>query len=187
MTAKFQIEFNIKIKQGVHLFARLINTDTNFYLTDNSYLGEFPIEAFVTMPRALDKDGKPRFDLFTFTLKRPEDRDKIKVNDILELWDDHVEVIESFKLSNDLIIAFLKCYPGKLDGPLELTDDTDKKWTLKRYLVTTGSIETYEKIRNEGKENIFQYQLEPKGHDDSPIKSSKLRIVKPKEKDSSHT
>jgi hypothetical protein len=106
------------------------------------------------------------------------DIDKIKVNDILGLWDDYVEVTESFKLSNDRIIAFLKCYPGKLDGPLELTDDTDKKWILKRFLVTTGSIETYEKTREEEKENIFQYELEPKGHDGKPIKGSKLRITK---------
>ncbi len=129
-------------------------------------------------PRTIDKEGKPRLDLYTFVLKSKSDKGKLQVNDILELWDDHVEVIESYQLSNGHMIAFLKCYAGKLDGPLKLTDDANKKWILKRYLTVTGSFETYEKTSQQEKENIFQYLLEPQDHDTKPTEGSKLSIYK---------
>lgn len=177
MSAKFQIEYIGPTQKKVYIFSKLINTDVRFQLTDSSYLGEFPIVASITQPRALDKEGKPRFDLYAFTLKRPQDKNQIKINDILELRDDHVEVIDSFKLSDGRIITLLKCYPGKLERQLELADDINKKWVLRQYLIITGSFDTYEKIRKEEKENIFQYLLEPQGHDTKPIKGSKLRIT----------
>lgn len=177
MIAKFKVEGVITVKAKVYVLAKYINADIHFILTDNSYLGPVPIERWMDMPRAHDEEGKLRVDLFAFALKYPDDKEKVKTGGILELWDDYVEVIESFKLSDDRIIAFLQCYPGKLDGPLMLTDVVGRKWVLKYEMKVWGSYDTYEKIRNEGEKNIFQYLLEPVNHELKPSRNDKLKIT----------
>ncbi|MBO9564080.1 MAG: hypothetical protein J7621_14950 [Niastella sp.] len=167
----------LDIQKKVYVIARLTNPNAFFYLTDDLYLGGIPVNIGMS-PRTIDKAGKPRLDLYTFVLKSKSDKGKLQVNDILELWNDQVEVIESYQLSNGHMVAFLKCYVGKLDGPLELTDDANKKWILKRYAIVTGSFETHEKTIRQEKENIFQYLIEPQGHDTKPTEGSKLSIYK---------
>lgn len=178
MIAKFKVEGVITVKDKVYVLAKFINADIHFILTDNSCLGLVPIERWMDIPRAHDKEGKLREDLFAFALKYPDDKEKVQVGGILELWDDYVEVIESFKLSDDRIIAFLQCYPGKLDGPLMLTDVLGRKWVLKYEMKVSGSYDTYEKISNAGKKNIYQYLLESVNHEFKPLKNDKLKITK---------
>ncbi|AXY73643.1 hypothetical protein D3H65_06465 [Paraflavitalea soli] len=178
MIAKFKVEGVITVKDKVYVLTKFINTDINFILTDNSYLGLVPIERWMDIPRAHDEEGNLRVDLFAFVLKHSEDKGKIKTGEMLELWDDYVEVVESFKLSDERIIASLQCYPGKLDGPLELTDATGRKWVLKCEIKVSGSFATYEKISNDGKRNIFQYLLESIDHESKPSKNDKLKITK---------
>ena len=178
MIAKFQIEYLLSIKDKVYVFAKYITEDVNFYLSDSSYSGECPIEKWMEIPRAHDDDGNLRNDLFAFVLKDGNDRNKIIKGEIVELWDDYVEVMESFKMSDGRIIVFLKCYPGKLENRLKLMDDTYRLWLLKQYLVITGSFETFEKIKKEEKENIFQYLLEPINHTEKPLKGAKLKVLK---------
>ena len=92
----------------MHVFFKYLTTDINYHISENSYLGELPVR-WLPPPRATDKDGNPRYDLCLFALKNADDKEKIKVNDIYEMWDDYVEMIASFNLASiGKMIAFLK-------------------------------------------------------------------------------
>jgi hypothetical protein len=177
MIAKFQVEYIGVIKSQVYVLCKYLTEGTNCHLSDNSYLGDYPIEKWMTMPRALNENGTQRMDIFSFVLKSAHDKEKIKVNDIYEIWDDYVDVIACFDLSSmGKMIAFLKCYPGKYEEEYILEDSAKKQWILKKYLFVTGSVETYEKIRKEESENIFQYLVQPDGHEEKPEIGTRLRI-----------
>jgi hypothetical protein len=178
MTAKFQVEFIHAAKREVHVFCKLLTPDVNYHISDSSYLGAYPIKKWMQQPRATDKDGNLRFDLFMFIFKNAADGDNVKENEIYEMWDDYVDVIASFKLSNRKMIAFLKCYPGKYEEEYILEDNSKKQWILKNYLVVTGSFESYEKTRKEENENIFQYLIQPVGHEEKPEIGTRLKIYR---------
>jgi hypothetical protein len=175
MIAKFQVEFIHIIKNEVHIFCKCLTTDIKYHISDNLYLGAYPVK-WMHSPRATDNDGNPRFDLTMFALKNANDKEKIKVNDIYEMWDDYVEVKESFKLSIGKMVAFLKCNPGKYEEEYILEDSNKKQWVLKKHLIVTGSFETYEKTTKEESENVFQYLIQPVGHEEKPEIGSKLKI-----------
>jgi hypothetical protein len=86
MTSKFQIEsvFTITARDKVVILAKSLDNET-FHLTDNSMLGNVSIEKYADIPRAHDKDGNPRLDLFAFFLKHKEDKDKFTEGLIVEL------------------------------------------------------------------------------------------------------
>jgi hypothetical protein len=178
VTAKFQVEYFNTIKNQVYVLCKRLTEEVNCYLSDHSYLGDFPIENWIDMPLALDEDSKQRMDLFAFVLKNAHDKEKIKVNDIYEMWDDYVDVIASFKLSNEKMITLLKCYPGKYEEEYLLEDPAKRQWILKKYLVVTGSAESYEKTRKEESENVFQYLIQPVGHEEKPEIGARLRIYR---------
>lgn len=92
----------------------------------------------------------------------------------------YINVIESFKLSNGMIIAFLKSKDGKIPDDSILEDSFGSKWKIKQYLRVTGSIYTYEKIDKEEAQNIFQYLLEGLNQNDKPTVGSYLGIIKNK-------
>ncbi len=92
----------------------------------------------------------------------------------------YIEVIESFKLSNGMIIAFLKSKDGKIPDDSILEDSFGSKWKIKQYLRVTGSIDTYEKTDKEEAQNIFQYLLEGLNQNDKPTVGSYLGIIKNK-------
>src|SRR5581483_4171920 len=176
MIAKFQVEFFHTTGEEVHVFCKHLTMDVNYHISGDSYLGRYPIKARMQQPRATDKDGNPRFDLYMFILKNAADKEKIKENDIYEMWDDYVDVIASFKLANEKMIVFLKCYPGKYDEEYVLEDGSKKQWILKKYQAVTGSFESYEKTRKEESENIFQYLIQPVGHEEKPEVGTRLKI-----------
>lgn len=83
---QFEIEGVFKItRRGYFVFARYINQGTNWALTEESKLGGIGINPILSMPRATDKEGNPRFDLFAFQLKNSADSTKLKEGDIVEL------------------------------------------------------------------------------------------------------
>jgi hypothetical protein len=59
----------------------VIPEGTNFALTDDSTLGGRPIRKWLSQPRALDENGRPRFDIFNIILKSRSDRDHFKAGD----------------------------------------------------------------------------------------------------------
>lgn len=89
-----------------------------------------------------------------------------------------VDVIESYKLSDGKIIAFLKSKDGKIPDQSILEDSFGSQWKIKQYLRVTGSIATYEKIDKEEAQNIFQYLLEAVNQNDKPIEGTKLEIIR---------
>jgi|GEM_PF-2487782 len=90
----------------------------------------------------------------------------------------HTEIIDSFKLSNGMIVAFIECADGKLPDSIILENHQHKKWKIKRYLQTTNSLEGYEKIKQQEMKNIFQYELEGIYHRDKPGIGDRLITTK---------
>ena len=88
MDTFFEIEsvFKLTNRNTVVVFARLLNSsEADWRVTDNSQLGDVEIEPFLEIPRALDKNGDCRLDLFAFKLKRSEDKDKLQTGQVVEL------------------------------------------------------------------------------------------------------
>jgi hypothetical protein len=63
----------------------IIPEGVGFALTDDSTLGGRPIRKWLSQPRALDENGKPRFDIFNVILKSRSDRVHFKAGDRLIL------------------------------------------------------------------------------------------------------
>lgn len=84
MKALFEIESVIEIMQKGVVLAREL-TPTEWALGFTATLNNIPIERYGDMPRALDKDGKQRLDLFAFILKDKSDKNKFSVGEIVEL------------------------------------------------------------------------------------------------------
>jgi len=85
MQVKFRIGKTLEIKDKVYVFAELVEKNYKFKLSNNSFLGEIAIENRMEIPKALDKNGKQRYDLFVFVLKDKNDRHKLKQFDIVVL------------------------------------------------------------------------------------------------------
>lgn len=89
-----------------------------------------------------------------------------------------VDISDSFKLSDDRLIAFIKSDHGKLDEFTILEDSRRRKWKIRGYIQAHGSIEGYEIIRQQEADNTFQYQLEGIGHSEKPTKGDRLKYFK---------
>ena len=87
MDLQFQIEsiFRLQAQNKIYVFAKQLNTDVNWELTETTKLGQVLIEQWLDIPRKLDKAGNIRLDVFTFALKNNEDENKLAVNQIVEL------------------------------------------------------------------------------------------------------
>ena len=87
MNTQFKIEniFKLHAKNKVCIFARQLDLNSDWKLNDVSKLGKVQIENWLDTPRAFDKDGNLRLDLFAFLLKNKDDKDKLEVNQIVEL------------------------------------------------------------------------------------------------------
>jgi hypothetical protein len=59
----------------------VIAGQTDFALTDDSTLAGRPIRKCLSQPRALDDNGKPRYDSFNIILKSRSDRVYFKAGD----------------------------------------------------------------------------------------------------------
>lgn len=57
---------------------KIINSSEKFSLSEQASLGGIPIKPTINQPRALDKEGKPRFDLFVFYPKQVRDLNQFK-------------------------------------------------------------------------------------------------------------
>lgn len=57
----------------------------NWEVTEDSTLGGIPIRPWLSQPRALDDDGKPRHDVFNVILAENADPSSIKVGEVHQL------------------------------------------------------------------------------------------------------
>ena len=89
MGVKFEIEAKWKTGKGEHekniVFARCLEMEESFEVTDHSSLGGIEISKYLDQPRKIDKDGKPKLDVFAFLIKYKKDVDKLKEGQIVEL------------------------------------------------------------------------------------------------------
>ena len=87
MNIQFEIEsiFKLHTRNKVCVFARLLNSNLDWKLTDESKLGSVQIENWLDIPRAHDKNGNRRLDLFAFQLKNNDDKDKLTINQVVDL------------------------------------------------------------------------------------------------------
>jgi hypothetical protein len=89
MGVKFEIEGGYKSGKKKHakyfVFAKCLEMDKNFEVTDKSKLGNIEISKYLTQPRALDNEGNPRLDIFLFKIRYKKDCDELKEGQIVEL------------------------------------------------------------------------------------------------------
>ncbi len=87
MDVKFEIEsiFKLRARNKVVVFARLLDSNLDWKLSEKSKLEQVEIENWFDIPRALDKDGNIRLDLFAFALKNNMDEYKLQIGQIAEL------------------------------------------------------------------------------------------------------
>ncbi len=86
MAVKFQIEWIGKIiGRGKYLLAKILDKNKDFWLTDESKLGGYLIEKSISQPRAKDKNGNIRTDLYAFHLKGNINLEEIREGQIVEL------------------------------------------------------------------------------------------------------
>jgi hypothetical protein len=72
-------------RKSKFVFAKSLNENVNFSLTDKSTLGGVPIKPIISQPRTTDKNGNPTFDVFAFHLKNNSDLTLLKVGQLAEL------------------------------------------------------------------------------------------------------
>jgi hypothetical protein len=81
---RFEVESMLpSLGAGVLLVRQL--SAGEFALGDAPTLGGFPIQRWVTSPRALRPDGSPREDLFAFTLRSKKHMSAFTVGQVVEL------------------------------------------------------------------------------------------------------
>lgn len=87
MRIQFEIEEVIRIsfRNKFYVFVKELIPGIDWNLSDQSNLGEVEIEKWLDIPRAHDKNGNIRFDLFVFELKNNDDNDTLTKGDIVEL------------------------------------------------------------------------------------------------------
>ncbi len=88
MIELFEVEYlqkDQKGKLGSYVLVRQINKGNHFAITEHSQLSGIELKPFLSSPRALDKEGKPRTDLFVFTLKDRSQITAFTVGQIVEL------------------------------------------------------------------------------------------------------
>ena len=87
MKIQFEIEsvFKLSTRDIVSVHAKQMDSSLDWQLTDNSKLGVIQIQKWCDIPRALDKNGNQRLDLFAFVLKDNDGKDKLKEGQIVEL------------------------------------------------------------------------------------------------------
>jgi hypothetical protein len=96
-----------------------LELDKNFYITKNSRLGDFELELWLTMPRALDQNGIQRENLFGLALKNGQDipKLKLKVGEVVQLIPgDQIEYLLPWQESISDPDAFLQELQRELVG-----------------------------------------------------------------------
>ena len=93
MSIKVEIESVFTItNRGKYVALRLIDPSQNFFLGKKSFLNRVELTEVFDMPRALDKNGNQRFDLYVIQLKNAEDADKLIPNTVVEITIPHPEL-----------------------------------------------------------------------------------------------
>lgn len=72
-------------RKSKFVFAKSLNENINFSLTEKSTLGGVPIKPIISQPRTIDKNGNPIFNVFAFQVKNESDLALLQVGLLAEL------------------------------------------------------------------------------------------------------
>lgn len=86
MVINFEIEGIFRVtNRGYFIAAKCLEEKKEFWVTENSRLGNIKIDKWFDIPRAIDNEGKQRMDLYFFHIKNEDDKDKLKQGEIVQL------------------------------------------------------------------------------------------------------
>jgi hypothetical protein len=86
MIVNFEIESIFKItNRGYFIAAKCLDKDAPFQMSEKAYLGQVKILNWFDIPRVLDESGNPRFDVFCFQIQNEDDKDILKLGEIVDL------------------------------------------------------------------------------------------------------
>ena len=83
--AEFVVEGTFESCGRGYVVARIVDPTADFVVSPAATLGGFPVESWVDMPRARDRDGQPRLDVFGFCLRNLEARTRLRPGDRVAL------------------------------------------------------------------------------------------------------
>lgn len=86
MKIKFKIIQILEIKERVFVIVEQISKN-NFEITNNSKIGNAPINIEFDIPRLSIENGQQIYNQFVFSLKSNEDRNNLRLGEVLELND----------------------------------------------------------------------------------------------------
>lgn len=173
---KFQIEQIFSIKDKTYLLTKSQDTNVNFKLSDNSFLGDIEIENWFDIPRAIDDNGNQRIDTFAFVLKYEADKERIKEGEILGLSNLYTTVVEAFYTVSGKMGSILECGTGMLKTGTLLTD-YDKKWKVIENDMPIGRPNDTELQKRVIENFWFLYFLQPIDHSTKPEIGCQLRVT----------
>jgi len=84
MKKAFKVEFTMSQGRKAVVVATQLQ-ESDFQVTEFSFLAGVPIERSLSQPRKIKEDGSPDYDTFVFTLRSQADKDKFQVDDLVEL------------------------------------------------------------------------------------------------------
>ncbi len=79
-TIDAKVEAVVDVGHEAHVIVCL-NHSGNFSVFDGSTLGGKPIRPWLSQPRALTEEGKPRYDIYNFILASKEDMNSFQVGE----------------------------------------------------------------------------------------------------------
>ena len=82
----FEVESTFEALGKAYVVARLLEPDRDFRVDEGCRLGGMPLEPWVEQPRGVDAGVRERADVYSFCLREPADRARLRVGDEVALW-----------------------------------------------------------------------------------------------------
>ena len=82
---ELEVERILEMRGTAYVFARVLEDVGDFTVQRGSTLAGMPLQPYLDIPRAVDVNGRPRLDLFSFALQNPADVAHFEVGQRVEL------------------------------------------------------------------------------------------------------
>jgi hypothetical protein len=174
---KFQVEQIITVKDKTYLLTKSLDANTDFKLSDTCCLGDYEIENWFDIPKALDENGNQLTDKFSFVLKNQSDKEKITSGDVLILADRFVKVVESIYTISGHTFLVLECNTGMLEIGTLLSAETGQQWTIKKNGMTIGRQSDTALQKRIKDERLYFYELDPINYAKKPAVHTVLHVT----------
>ena len=81
----FEVESTFEALGKSYVVARTLEPDRRFRVDEGCRLGGLPLEPWLEQPRQIDAAGRERADIFSFCLREPSDRARLRIGDEVSL------------------------------------------------------------------------------------------------------